>query len=385
MIPLLNRSSYFEFRTRTSRSLAVGLVAFLLALGSAAYAKDIRISIPKRTKPTKVQQYNQEGVKALKKQKISSAKKQFYKAYLLDPNDPFTLNNLGYVSELEGDLEKAQRYYDLASANASEAVVDKSTSKEAEGQPVNKIAGHNETGPLQVNRLNVEAINLLQKDRAIEAEGVLLKALNLQPNNPFTLNNLGFAREKQGELESALSYYVRAANTGSKETVIIAAEKEWRGRPIAKIAERNIEKVRELLQNEQSSEARVARLNLRGVSALNKNDRKSARGFFQQAIQIDPNNAFSLNNMGYVAELDNDRESANYYYAKAKNADGNSEKIGMATRKEAEGRQMGVVADTNETIVSNQMDRDLLIKRRMKAPVELKTRTSSPAPQPQRY
>ncbi len=381
MIPLLNRSPFSKFRLA---SVAVVLLGFALSL-SPAFAKDFRISIPKRTKPTKVQKLNQDGVKALKKQKIGNAKSQFYRAYLLDPNDPFTLNNLGYISELEGDLEKAQRYYDLASANLSEALVEKSTSKDAEGQPVYKVAGHNELGPLQVNRLNVEAINLLQKERAIEAELVLLKALDLQPNNGFTLNNLGFAREKQGELESALTYYQKAAATGSDEQVIIAANMDWRGKGIASVAEKNIEKVSELLENEQSVEARVARLNLRGVSALNKNDRKSARTFFQQAIKLQPNDAFSLNNMGYVAELDNDRESANYFYAKAKNAEGKGNDVGMATRKEAEGRSVGDVADRNETVVSTQMERDLLAKRRVRTPVELKTRDQAPAPAPQPY
>lgn len=350
------------------------LLASSLCFAVTADAKDIRISIPKRTKPTKVQKYNQDGVKALQKQKIDSAKKHFYRAYLLDPNDPFTLNNLGYVAELEGDLERAQRYYELAAAHASEAVIEKSTSKDAEGKPVNEVAGNTESGPLQINRLNVQAIQLLQRDRAIEAEGVLLKALDLAPNNPFTLNNLGFAREKQGELESALSYYVRAANQGSEETVIIAAQRDWRGRSITRIAQRNIEKVRELLQNEQSTEARVARLNLRGVSALNKNDRKAARGFFEQAIKLDPNNAFSLNNMGYISELENDRESATYFYAKAKNAEGSGEDVGMSTRRDAEGRPLTQVADRNETVVSLQMERDLQAKRRSRAPVTLKTR-----------
>jgi Flp pilus assembly protein TadD len=375
---LQNRSPYFRPRLSSARTIVAVLIAFVLVCSASLTAKDIRISIPKRTKPTKVQKYNQDGVKALKKQKISSAKKEFYKAYLLDPNDPFTLNNLGYISELEGDLEKAQRYYDLASANLSEAIVEKSTSESAEGQPVSKVAGRSDTGPLQVNRLNVEAINLLQKDRAIEAEGVLLKALDLDPNNAFTLNNLGFAREKQGELESALSYYVRAANTNSEDSVIIAPNKDWRGRSISTIAANNVTTVRELLQNEQSVEARVARLNLRGVSALNKNNRVAARGYFQQAIKLDPNNAFSLNNMGYVAELDNDRESANYFYAKAKNAEGNDASIGMATRRAAEGRPLGAVADRNETIVSEQMERDLLAKRRNRAPVQLKNRDEAP-------
>ncbi|MEO5936295.1 MAG: hypothetical protein ABIP81_03695 [Terriglobales bacterium] len=372
---MLNRSPYSGFRL-SSFLLAAVFAVTALALAPGAFAQDLRISIPKRTKPTKVQKLNQDGVKALQKQKISSAKSQFYKAYLLDPNDPFTLNNLGYVSELEGDLEKAQRYYDLASAHMSEAIVEKSTSKSAEGQPVSKVAGHNELGPLQVNRLNVQAINLLQKERAIEAELVLLKALDLQPGNAFTLNNLGFAREKQGELESAITYYQKAASTTSDESVIIAAKKDWRGKGIASVARENIEKVRELLENEQSVEARVARLNLRGVSALNKNDRRSARAYFEQAIKLAPNDSFSLNNMGYVAELDNDRESANYFYAKAKNAEGNDQDVGIATRKDAEGRSVGTVADRNETVVSTQMERDLEAKRRAQrsVPVELKTR-----------
>lgn len=376
-----NRIPCLLLHRSITRIFFVTIFTFGLLLGclTEAWAKDIRITIPKfRTKPTKVQKYNQDGVKALKKQKINSAKKEFYKAYLLDPNDPFTLNNLGYISELEGDLEKAQRYYELAAANTSEAVVDKSTSKDAEGQPVSKIAGHNDAGPLMVNRLNVEAISLLQKDRAIEAEGVLLKALDLQPQNPFTLNNLGFAREKQGELESAITYYNKAANTGSTETVIIAANKDWRGKKIARIAERNLRKAQEQLENEQDVESRVARLNLRGVSALNKNDRKTARAYFEQAIKLDPKNAFSLNNMGYLAELDNDRESANFFYSQARNGDGASQDVGMATRKEAEGKSLGEVADKNETVVTRQMDIDLQAKRRNKAPVELKQRGSAP-------
>ena len=57
----------------------------------------------------------------------------FYKAYLIDPNDPFTLNNLGYIAELEGQADRAQRYYDLAQAQGSDAVVYKSTERAAVG------------------------------------------------------------------------------------------------------------------------------------------------------------------------------------------------------------------------------------------------------------
>lgn len=349
-----------------------------LLLGTAV-AKDIRITIPKfRTKPTPVQKYNQDGVKALKKQKIESAKKLFYKAYLLDPNDPFTLNNLGYIAELEGEVERAQRFYELAGANASEAVVDKSSSKEVEGMPVSQVAGRADAGPLQVNRINVQAIGLLNRDRPFEAEAVLRKAQTLEPNNPFTLNNLGFAMEKQGELEQALRFYEQARATNSDERVVVAVNKDWRGRKIRDVANRNAKKLRQVIEEGQSVEDQVANFNLRGVSSLNRNERKKAREYFEKANKLDPGNAFTLNNMGYVAELDGDRETANFYYEKAKAAQGSTTEVGMATRKEAEGRELGVVADRNNAVVSARMDADLAAKRRIEKPAVLLRRDNSP-------
>ena len=48
----------------------------------------------------------------------------FYKAYLCDPADQFTLNSLGYISELRGELEIAHRFYMLASMQGSNAHTD---------------------------------------------------------------------------------------------------------------------------------------------------------------------------------------------------------------------------------------------------------------------
>jgi len=41
-------------------------------------------------------------VDAVRKRNYEKAESLFYKAYLLVPDDPFTLNNLGYISELKG-------------------------------------------------------------------------------------------------------------------------------------------------------------------------------------------------------------------------------------------------------------------------------------------
>ncbi len=86
---------------------------FVLLAATAGFAGDLRIPLPKSSKPTPVQKFNQEGVQAVQKHDYAKAKKLFYKAYLIDPNDPFTLNNLGYISEMEGDLDRAQRFYAL--------------------------------------------------------------------------------------------------------------------------------------------------------------------------------------------------------------------------------------------------------------------------------
>src|SRR5215469_13224683 len=67
-------------------------LASVLCLAATAPAQDIRIPLPKKSKYTPVQQLNRDGVHALEKHDIGKAKGLFYKAYLIDPNDPFTLN-----------------------------------------------------------------------------------------------------------------------------------------------------------------------------------------------------------------------------------------------------------------------------------------------------
>jgi Flp pilus assembly protein TadD len=350
------------------------LASFLLSLAMQAGAQEIRIPLPKKSKYTPVQALNRDGVAALKKHDISKAKRLFYKAYLIDPNDPFTLNNLGYVAELEGNLDRAQRYYDQAQANTSEAVIDRSTSEDAQGKPVAKIAGHTAEGPLKVNQLNSEALGLLRQDRAPEADVVLQQALKLNPSDPFTLNNLGFAKEKEGELEDAIRFYGRAAATGSREPIVIAFNKDWRGKPISEVAQRNAEASRKELGKDQDLQARVARLNLRGVSAMNRNDRQEARRDFQQAYKLDPNNSFTINNMGYLAELEGDKETAQSYYDQARRAKRASSKIVVSTRPEVEGRPVGQVAEQSTALVESSFAAQAESRRRSGAAPALRTR-----------
>lgn len=352
------------------------LIAILWA--GTAEGQNLRINIPKRSKPTPVQKLNRDGVKAIEKHDYAKAKRLFYQAYLLDPNDPFTLNNLGYVAELEGEIERAQRFYALAAENPSEARVDQASSPELEGQSVAKVAGQAQENQMQVNRLNVAAIGLLQRDRAPEADILLQRALRINPNNPFTLNNLGFAQEKQGEWEKALGYYSQAARTGSQEPVIVTVNSKWRGKTIGDVAAENADQIRSLMRKRESLSARVARLNLRGVSALNRNERRAARAYFEEAHRLDPNDAFTLNNMGYVAEMDGDRETANFFYRKAEEAERAYARVDVASRREAEGQPLGNVAERSNLIVDARMQQELEAKRRQGGPIVLKRRDNTP-------
>lgn len=357
------------------RFAIIPAVLLILSLaGLPSRAQELRLPLPKKSKYTPVQQLNRDGVKALQKHEVDKAKRYFYKAYLIDPNDPFTLNNLGYVSELEGDIDRAQRYYDQARANTSDAVVDKSTEQKLEGKAVAKIAGHTEEDAIKVNELNSEALRLLNNDRAPEADLLLQQALKVDPKNPFTLNNMGFAKEKEGEIEDAIRFYSQSAATGSREPIIVTFNKDWRGRPISEVAARNAEKANDELKRASNAQDRVARLNLRGVSAMNRNDRAEARKDFQEAYKLDPSNSFTINNMGYLAELEGDRETAQSFYEQAQNARRASARVAVATRPEAEGREVGQVAGQSTALVESSMQAQAEARRRSGAPPALHTR-----------
>ena len=123
------------------KTFALALVVAGGISAQSALAADLRVPLPSHNSATPVQKLNREGVEATKKHDISKAKKLFYQAYLLDPNDPFTLNNLGYISELEGSVERAQHFYSLARTQSYDARVDQASREELKGKSVAEAAG----------------------------------------------------------------------------------------------------------------------------------------------------------------------------------------------------------------------------------------------------
>ncbi len=343
---------------RFSSCKTAQIAALLIVCSHAAWARDtLTITIPKHSSLTLVQRLNREGVEAVKKHDYATAAKLFYKAYLFDPSDPFTLNNLGYISELEGQLDRAGKFYKLAAEQGSNANIDLSNVKSLQGEPMQAAFTGLQDGPMRVNRMNLDAVNLLSEGRGFEAVALLKQALSLDPHDPFTLNNLGAATEATGDLGGAMKYYNAAAYSQSHEVVAVSQDRSWQGKSVSDMAAANVMRLEgQSPQGSGPQGSEAALLSLQGVFAENENDWATAKSDFMKAYALDPDNAFSINNRGYVAERDGDLESAQFFYQKARQADGANSAVGLATSQSAKGQPLFQVAGQSETQVDGALD-----------------------------
>jgi Flp pilus assembly protein TadD len=337
----------------------------------------LTITIPRRSEVTPVQRLNRSGVDAIKKHQYDKAETLFYKAYLYDPSDPFTLNNLGYISEVQGELDRARKFYALASEQGSSANIDRSNAKQLEGKPMNYAFESLLDMPMRVNRMNVDAMALLSENRDIEAIALLQKAATEDPLNPFTRNNLGVAYEAIGDFNNALKNYGAVVDSRSSEPVVVTVDRSWRGKPVSGMAAESARLLERRIKNMDPAEARATMLAVRGVSAANQNDWLAARQDFCDAYLLDPGSAFSLNNRGYVAEKDGDLETAQFFYDKARKAGGSNERVGLATQRAAEGKRLSVVAIESNFQVGGELNKYSQERRRKTGPIELTPREGS--------
>jgi Flp pilus assembly protein TadD len=356
------------------------IVAFGMST-QTAFAGDLKITLPKRSRLTPVQRLNQEGVEAVQKHQYEKATALFYKAYLYDPDDPFTLNNLGYIAELDGQVDRARHFYELAALQTTDAVIARTSSSKLKGEPFRDAVAGVHDQPVQISRANVGAVHLLSQRRNLEAEALLEPALAQDPHNAFTLNNLGVAKEAEGDLKAALKYYNEAAETHSTQPVIVTYNHAWRGRSVSEMAAESAKLLQQRMQVE-TAEQLAALLNLQGVAAINRNDGRDADQYFRAAYSLDPNSAFSLNNIGYVAEMTGDAETAQTFYEKARQALKAGARVDLATRQSAEGMKLFEVSDDNDRKIVAELTAEAQARRQEPGTIELKHRDNSPVIEP---
>jgi Flp pilus assembly protein TadD len=356
----------------------VGVIAWLAV--PRAQAGDLHIKIPRHSELTPVQKLNRDGVEAVIGHQYDKAEALFYKAYLFDPADPFTLNNLGYVAELRGQIDRAQMFYKLAAEQGCGAIIARSDNKALRGKPMTVAIDTRTNGPMRVNRMNLQGLELLSEGRGFEAESVLEQALKTDPQNAFTLNNLGVASETVGDYDAALKYYDEAAAMGSKEAAVITLKKAGRGEAVSRIAAQSAENLRRRIRNTDMTQVRATMLEMRGVFEVNGNNLAAAKQDFLDAYRLDSSSAFTLNNLGYVAEMDGDLETAQFFYAEARRAGDADARVGAASQAFAQGQRLGMVASDNSQKVDGQLQVYSEERRSQQGPVELTPRYGSLQP-----
>jgi hypothetical protein len=164
--------------------------------------------------------------------------------------------------------------------------------------------------------------------------------------------------------------------------VIVTTDNDARGRLVTEIADRNAKRIERRLPDSETSESQSARLTFFGVAAINHNHPQTARQNFAEALKLDPNNAFALNNMGYLSEMEGDQETADSYYGRAQVALRAGQKVTAATRQDVLGMRLGEVARLNDTAVDAAITAEQQEKRRHGGPIQLKHRDNTPVIEP---
>ena len=121
---------------------------------------------------------------------------------------------------------------------------------------------------------------------------------------------------------------------------------------------------------------------MRGVSAINRNDLRAADHDFREAFALDPSNAFAINNIGYLSEVEGDRETAQFYYDKAQTMPGANATVGLATRRAAEGSKLSQVASDNDAKVETKVSQEQQARRTQHEPILLLRRDNTPVQEP---
>jgi Flp pilus assembly protein TadD len=143
------------------------------------------------------------------------------------------------------------------------------------------------------------------------------------------------------------------------------------------MAAQNARSLRNRLESRNGPDVKLAEFNLRGVSAVNRNDLTTAQQDFRAAYALDPNNAFAINNIGYLSEMQGDQETAEFFYDRAKIGTGANASVGLATRRAAEGSKLLQVASANDAKVQAKTVEERNMRRQRNEPIVLRHRDNT--------
>ncbi len=80
----------------------------------------------------------------------------------------------------------------------------------------------------------------LSNNNYLEAEAYLRAALDINPNNPYTLLNLGVVFQDTGRTKEAIQMYQKVLELNPEETVVKSNKEGYSGKKIVELARENL-------------------------------------------------------------------------------------------------------------------------------------------------
>jgi general secretion pathway protein D len=102
---------------------------------------------------------------------------------------------------------------------------------------------HKKDNPEHAEKLVSTGYEKLMEGRLEEAKNYFREALDIDPENPFALMDMGVVLEKEGDIEGALQMYRAVIALGTEEVASRTSDPEKNGVSLLQIARENIERV----------------------------------------------------------------------------------------------------------------------------------------------
>ena len=153
--------------------------------------------------------YDLRGKYYIKRNELDAAIADFQKSLELSPFKIETLTNLGYAFYLKKDYENAKETFLYVLLDKPDFVFALNNLSATYGQLndwAEALKYSEKTIAEQSNEvifINTHALNLLEANQLPKASEFIEQALKLQPENPYSLRNLGLLQLKSEELEQA--------------------------------------------------------------------------------------------------------------------------------------------------------------------------------------
>ena len=150
-----------------------------------------------------------------------------------------------------GNLDDALKYYDAAAGTHSTQPVVVALARASRGKPIGALAESSAgelrkristTDPRQIRAgmFAIRGVSALNRNDWVTARKAFEDAYAADPGSAFALNNLGYLAERDGDLETARSYYAKAQRApDSGDPVGMTSQASVGGQHLAEVASGN--------------------------------------------------------------------------------------------------------------------------------------------------